>query len=115
MGGKWTDDDYDADDSQDRKRTEVTVDFRYSITSNISSKLRVYFQNQDYQNVDRDDDDLEVTLEIRFPLSRSLSVTTGYTYYQRDSNSSSAEYEENRGYIGLEYNRPGGGSSRGSR
>lgn len=105
VGASWADDDYETTNAFDREVTGVRVRAGYTLNSQSSLLFTGTYTTTDFTTANQNDDDVGATLEFSQRLSRRLSVVLGYSYFTRDSNVATTNYDENRGTLRLEYTR----------
>ncbi len=88
--------DYEMDDFLDRDISALRINIQRKLGAAWHARLGGRASRTEYDQSEREDDDLELSLTIRRQLTRTLSVNLRARYIERDSNAAGFNYEENR-------------------
>ncbi len=88
---------------RDRDVTEIGVDLDYQMTALLSAGIAGAYIKKDETDINRNDKDYSVGGNIKYRLSRNLRTDFSINYRQKDSNISTAEFEEMSIFVGLSY------------
>lgn len=77
-------------------RTNVGVSVDHELLRNVLITGRIGYQNDNYENLDRDDDRIDIGAGIRYSLTRNFYVGGSYTYSHRSSDGNNAGGDFNR-------------------
>ena len=95
--------DYEMDDFLDRDISALRIDIQRKLGAAWQVRIGARALRTEYDQSEREDDDLELWLTIRRQLTRALGVDFGVRRVERDSNAAGFDYEENRYTVRLVY------------
>ncbi|MBX5461123.1 MAG: outer membrane beta-barrel protein [Steroidobacteraceae bacterium] len=90
---------YDLVSELDRKVTSLQFSFVRRLGPITTLALDVRYDDEEFDNVNFDDQELEARAELRWALGRRLGAGLRFERFDRDSNNPATEYVENR--VGL--------------
>jgi Putative beta-barrel porin 2 len=98
-----------ANPSRESFRTGLTAN--HNITARITGTLGAYYENDNYQSANVPgpfssaftEDSLDLSLSLRFSVTRSLGIQAGYNYTQIWSDQAFRDYTRNRYWGGLNF------------
>ena len=105
VGGRWSDDDYETNNTFDRRIYGASVRAGYTLNARSNLLFTGTVTRTDFVTTNQEDDDVGATLEFSQQLGRSVSVIFGVSHFSRDSNVATTNYDENRGTLRFEYTR----------
>lgn len=90
----------------DRQAAGATAGYRRPLTARATATLSLRYGMTEFDQINRDDDDIRATLGFDYLLSQALTLTVGGSWSERDSTDPISNFEEVRGEIGITYGRP---------
>jgi uncharacterized protein (PEP-CTERM system associated) len=73
----------------------------HELRRNIILTLELQSRKEDFLNITREDDVLDVMFGVEYSLNRRLGINAGYIYEERDSNVDVQTFEINRLFLGV--------------
>jgi uncharacterized protein (PEP-CTERM system associated) len=92
-----------SESPEDRKFATLTADFSHPITALLSTGFYARYDNVDYLDTDRIDENYTIGGGFRYQLSRSLNSSLDLKYRERDSTLDAQNFNEWSAYINLAY------------
>lgn len=84
--------------------TQIMVDWNYLWNDQLSMRLSLGHQNDDFIDADRNDDTNTVNLEFVYAIRRWLNISLGVGNEQRESTDPQNEYDKNTATLSLKAN-----------
>lgn len=88
-----------------RLDTGVRLKVDHELLRNLLLNASVYYADQDYNGISRQDDLFGIGLGSRYLLNRNLEASLSYNFDQRDSNVDGASFDRNILLLGVELKR----------
>ena len=104
LGYRLSDEEY-GETVADRNRQVQRSSARVSRSIGRSLDVAVFAElyGQDYESLDREDDDMRAGITLTWHQLRTLEFELRFERFERDSSEPSVEYTENRAYFGIRY------------
>jgi hypothetical protein len=103
VGVTYVQDEYQVNDTQDRRRAAANVNFTRRMTESLSASLSGDYSREDYFNTVNRFDELTGIARLTWQMARMLSAEVSYQYFDRTSETSVGGYRENRVWLQLRY------------
>jgi len=91
------------DEPRDRDRKMIIGEIDYGISRLTTGIIRAWYREDDYEQIDRSDQDTFFSVVLDNRLGRSLYIDVELSRRERDSSAPGASFDENRGLIMLRY------------
>lgn len=98
-----SEEDFESDNALERQRDGVRAGVSRRLGSNWRISLDGRFEQSDFENVDREDDNLSASLNVSRRLTRTLFVDFRYQYADRGSSDGGFDFTENRYTLTLRF------------
>lgn len=95
--------DYESANTLERRRTQAAAGVSRRLGNAWRLNLGIRASRNDYDNVDREDDNLSYLLGLSRRLTRTVSLDFSYRRVERDSNDATESFDENRYTLTLRY------------
>ena len=95
--------DYEVDNFLDRDLSEIRFAVQRQLGAAWHARVGGRALRTEYDQSEREDDDLEISVSIRRKFTRALGVDFMARHIERDSNAVGSDYEENRYTVQLVY------------
>lgn len=108
LGASWSDDDYETLNQFDRTRLVYRASFNRQLASAVDFELVATLEQEDYDNVDLNSDEMRVGATLNWRAWRTLGIRLLVERYDRDTSggidpNGLGEYQENRAFLTLAY------------
>ncbi|WP_405223896.1 outer membrane beta-barrel protein [Lentisalinibacter sediminis] len=98
-----SEEDFESDNALERQRDGVRAGVSRRLGSNWRISLDGRFEQSDFQNADREDDDLFASVNVSRRLTRTLFIDFTYQYADRGSSDGGFDFTENRYTLTLRF------------
>jgi len=108
----WNQEDYEfitptepglPNEAADRDITGVGFSIERDLTRLIYVGFTLNLETRKYKSIDREDDDIRVSVTLGYRFSEALNMYASYLYYDRESDDIFNNFTENRGVLGIAY------------
>jgi hypothetical protein len=99
---EYADQDYEVI-ANDRKVQEVGINLKHSISSRLTGRVFTFYNRIKDTGENRTDTRNVVGGHLNYKVSRSLNMNFDLRYQDKDSDASTNDYDEFRGFVGLVY------------
>jgi len=87
----------------DRKLYGTLANLRYNITATVYTFLFMGYTRREYEQLGRQDDDIDVRLTVEYLMSPKWTLNIGTGWSERTSTDPSNEFDDLQAFVGLRY------------
>lgn len=91
------------DTAIDRELYGTLLNLRYDITATVYTFLLFEYIRTEYEQLEREDDDIDVRLTVEYLMSPKWTLNIGTAWGQRTSSDPTNEFDDVQAFIGLRY------------